>query len=82
MRTADPPTPPTSLDPYLEYLRLRREEGKHSAKVLHQELVTKGYCGHYQRVKMAVAACRSTPRASVRPRPGKPPAVDAGRPTA
>ncbi|WP_327687351.1 hypothetical protein [Streptomyces sp. NBC_00467] len=49
------PRRPTSLDPYLDHLRLRWEEGEHSAKVLHQELVAKGYRGHYQRVKMAVA---------------------------
>jgi hypothetical protein len=40
---------PTSLDPYLEYLRQRWEEGEHIATVLHQEIVAKGY----QRVKMA-----------------------------
>lgn len=63
------PRRPTSLDPYLEYLRVRWEEGEHSAKVLHQELVTEGYCGHYQLVIMAVAPLRrglpiDTPRAS------------------
>ncbi|WP_234384862.1 transposase [Streptomyces sp. MMG1121] len=53
------PRRPTSLDPYMEYLRLRWEkEGEHSATVLHQELVTEGYCGHYQRVKTAVAPLR------------------------
>jgi transposase len=72
------PRRPTNLDPYLDYLRLRWEEGEHSAKVLHQELVAKGYRGHYQRVKMAVAplrhGLRSTRRASGRPRPGRSPA--------
>ncbi|MEU2562319.1 hypothetical protein ABZ626_23725 [Streptomyces longispororuber] len=31
------------------------ERGQHSAKILHEELLEKGYLGHYQRVKMAVA---------------------------
>ncbi|MGP4088807.1 ISL3 family transposase [Streptomyces sp. KR55] len=58
---------PTSLDPCLEYLRQRWEEGEHTATVLHQEIVAKGYRGHYQRVKMAVAPLRrglliNTPR--------------------
>ncbi|WP_223279947.1 ISL3 family transposase [Streptomyces sp. SDr-06] len=52
------PRQPTALDPYLDYLRQRWEEGEHTAKVLHQELLTKGYRGHYQRVKMAVAPLR------------------------
>lgn len=49
---------PISLDPYLEYLRQRWEEGEHTATVLHQEIVAKGYRGHYQRVKMAIAPLR------------------------
>ncbi|MFD8396574.1 transposase [Streptomyces sp. NPDC059680] len=31
------PRRPTSLDPYLDYLRQQREEGEHTATVLHQE---------------------------------------------
>ncbi|MFI5808171.1 hypothetical protein [Streptomyces sp. NPDC051561] len=49
---------PTSLDPSLEYLQQRWEEGEHTATVLHQEIVAKGYRGHYQRVKMAIAPLR------------------------
>lgn len=52
------PRQPTALDPYLDYLRQRWEEGEHTAKVLHQELLAKGYRDHYQRVKMAVAPLR------------------------
>ncbi|WP_438297104.1 hypothetical protein [Streptomyces sp. HUAS TT7] len=46
------------LDPYLGYLRQRWEEGEHNALILHQEIVAKGYRGHYQRVKMAVQPLR------------------------
>ncbi|WP_405786562.1 ISL3 family transposase [Streptomyces sp. NBC_00029] len=53
-----PPRKPSTLDPYLDYLRQRWDEGQHSAKILHEELQTKGYLGHYQRVKMAVATLR------------------------
>ncbi|MEW2400291.1 ISL3 family transposase [Streptomyces sp. NPDC046862] len=53
-----PPRKPSTLDPYLDYLRQRWDEGQHSAKILHEELQTKGYLGHYQRVKMAVAPLR------------------------
>ncbi|MFD9861902.1 transposase [Streptomyces alboflavus] len=53
-----PPRRSTSLDPYLEYLRQRWEEGEHTATVLHQEIIVKGYLGHYQRVKMAIAPLR------------------------
>ncbi|WP_411111523.1 transposase [Streptomyces sp. c-19] len=53
-----PPRKPSSLDPYLDYLQQRWDEGQHSAKILHEELRTKGYLGHYQRVKMAVAPLR------------------------
>lgn len=49
---------PSTLDPYLGYLRQRWDEGQHSAKILHKELQVKGYLGHYQRVKMAVAPLR------------------------
>ncbi|WP_214498507.1 hypothetical protein [Streptomyces virginiae] len=45
-------------DPYLDYLQQRWDEGQHSAKILHEELQTKGYLGHYQRVKMAIAPLR------------------------
>ncbi|MCD9904508.1 ISL3 family transposase, partial [Streptomyces sp. MT29] len=53
-----PPRKPSTLDPYLGYLRQRWDEGQHSAKILHEELQVKGYLGHYQRVKMAVAPLR------------------------
>ncbi|WP_413754986.1 hypothetical protein [Streptomyces sp. MMBL 11-3] len=57
----------TSLDPYLDYVQQRWEEGEHTSTVLHQEIATKGYLGHYQRVKMAIAPLRrglpiNTPR--------------------
>jgi hypothetical protein len=39
-------------------LQQRWDEGQHSAKILHEELQTKGYLGHYERVKMAVAPLR------------------------
>ncbi|MGK3945153.1 ISL3 family transposase [Streptomyces caeruleatus] len=68
-----PPRPSTSLDPYLEYLRQRWEEGEHTATVLHQEIVAKGYCGHYQRVKMAIAPLRrGLPIDTPRERPPSP----------
>ncbi|MEJ8641100.1 hypothetical protein WKI68_05705 [Streptomyces sp. MS1.HAVA.3] len=74
-----PPRKPSALDPYLDYLQQRRDEGQHSAKILHEELQTKGYLGHYQRVKMAVAppcdeACPWTSHTSDRPPRAKPPA--------
>ncbi|MFE2945219.1 ISL3 family transposase [Streptomyces sp. NPDC059255] len=53
-----PPRKPSTLDPYLGYLQQRWDEGQHSARILHEELQTKGYLGHYQRVKMAVAPLR------------------------
>ncbi|MFC9461694.1 ISL3 family transposase [Streptomyces sp. NPDC056983] len=53
-----PPRKPSTLDPYLDHLRQRWDEGQHSAKILHEELQAKGYLGHYQRVKMAVAPLR------------------------
>jgi hypothetical protein len=49
---------PSPLDRYLQYLQQRWDEGEHSAKVLHEELKAKGYLGHYQRVKMAIAPLR------------------------
>ncbi|MEE1757889.1 MULTISPECIES: transposase [unclassified Streptomyces] len=52
------PRSPTSLDPYLEYLLRRWAEGEHTATVLHQEIAAKGYRGHYQRVKLAIAPLR------------------------
>ncbi|WP_207229938.1 transposase [Krasilnikovia cinnamomea] len=52
------PRPPSPLDRYLEYLQQRFDEGEHNAKLLHEELKAKGYLGHYQRVKMAVAPLR------------------------
>ncbi|MFE6849134.1 ISL3 family transposase, partial [Streptomyces sp. NPDC057686] len=67
------PRHPTSLDPYLEYLRQRWEEGEHNATVLHQELLAKGYRGHYQRIKMAVAPLRQgLPIDTPRERPPSP----------
>ncbi len=68
-----PPRRSTSLDPYLEYLRQRWEEGEHTATVLHQEIVAKGYLGHYQRVKMAIAPLRrGLPIDTPRERPPSP----------
>lgn len=67
------PRRPTSLDPYLDYLRQRWEEGEHTATVLHQEIVAKGYRGHYQRVKMAIAPLRrGLPIDTPRERPPSP----------
>ncbi|MEU2264740.1 transposase [Streptomyces sp. NPDC019645] len=67
------PRRPTSLDPYLDYLRQRWEEGEHTATVLHQESVAKGYRGHYQRVKMAIAPLRrGLPIDTPRERPPSP----------
>jgi transposase len=63
----------TALDPYLNYLQQRWDEGEHSAKILHEELLTKGYPGHYQRVKMAVAPLRrGLPLDEPRERPPSP----------
>ncbi|MDX3537566.1 transposase [Streptomyces sp. MB09-01] len=63
----------SSLDPYLDYLQQRWDEGQHSAKILHQELLGKGYLGHYQRVKMALAPLRrSLPLDEPRERPPSP----------
>ncbi|BFO18254.1 hypothetical protein SHKM778_46420 [Streptomyces sp. KM77-8] len=68
-----PPRRPTSLDPYLEYLRQLWEEGEHTATVLHQEIAAKGYGGHYQRVKMAIAPLRrGLPIDAPRERPPSP----------
>ncbi|MFF9345390.1 ISL3 family transposase [Streptomyces sp. NPDC014773] len=68
-----PPRKPSSLDPYLDYLQQRWDEGQHSAKILHEELQAKGYCGHYQRVKMAVAPLRrGLPLDEPRERPPSP----------
>ncbi|MFJ4567837.1 ISL3 family transposase [Streptomyces caelestis] len=68
-----PPRKPSNLDPYLDYLQQRWDEGEYSAKILHQELVNKGYLGHYQRVKMAVAPLRrGLPLDKSRERPPSP----------
>lgn len=68
-----PPRRPSTLDPYLDYLQQRWDEGEHSAKHLHQELLGKGYLGHYQRVKMAVAPLRrGLPLDQPRERPPSP----------
>ncbi|MFC9249028.1 ISL3 family transposase [Streptomyces sp. NPDC057136] len=63
----------TTLDPYLNYLQQRWDEGEHSAKILHQELLAKSYLGHYQRVKTAVAPLRrGLPLDAPRERPPSP----------
>ncbi|WP_406117782.1 hypothetical protein [Streptomyces sp. NBC_00989] len=66
-----PPHRPSTLDPYLGYLQQRWDERQHSAKILHEELLTKSYLGHYQRVKMAIAplrrGCPWTNHANARP---------------
>ncbi|WP_311737269.1 ISL3 family transposase [Streptomyces sp. Ag109_O5-1] len=68
-----PPRRPSTLDPYLDYLQQCWDEGEHSAKILHQELLAKGYLGHYQRVKMAVAPLRrGLPLDEPRERPPSP----------
>ncbi|MCY0932171.1 transposase [Streptomyces sp. H27-H1] len=68
-----PPRKPSTLDPYLDYLQQRWDEGQHSAKILHEELQTKGYLGHYQRVKMAIAPLRKgLPLDEPRERPPSP----------
>lgn len=68
-----PPRKPSTLDPYLDYLQQRWDEGQHSAKILHEELRTKGYLGHYQRMKMAVAPLRrGLPLDEPRERPPSP----------
>lgn len=68
-----PPRQSTSLDPYLEYLQQRWDEGEHIATVLHQEITAKGYQGHYQRVKMAIAPLRrGLPIDTPRERPPSP----------
>ncbi|MEU0690565.1 hypothetical protein [Streptomyces uncialis] len=68
-----PPRKPSTLDPYLDHLQQRWDEGRHSAKLLHEELQTKGYLGHYQRVKMAVAPLRrGLPLDEPRERPPSP----------
>lgn len=67
------PRRPASLDPYLDYLRQRWEEGEHTATVSHQEIVAEGYRGHYQRVKMAIAPLRrGLPIDTPRERPPSP----------
>ncbi|MEV7439539.1 hypothetical protein [Streptomyces griseoviridis] len=68
-----PPCRPSTLDPYLDYLQQRWDEGEHSAKILYQELAGKGYLGHYQRVKMALAPLRrGLPLDKPRERPPSP----------
>ncbi|MEX2985570.1 ISL3 family transposase [Streptomyces sp. C36] len=68
-----PPRKASTLDPYLDYLQQRWDEGQYSAKILHEELQTKGYLGHYQRVKMAVAPLRrGLPLDEPRERPPSP----------
>ncbi|MEF9881625.1 transposase [Streptomyces sp. P9-A4] len=68
-----PPRKPSTLDPYLDYLQQRWDEGQHSAKILHEELQTKGYLCHYQRVKLAIAPLRrGLPLDGPRERPPSP----------
>ncbi|MFB6677416.1 transposase [Streptomyces sp. NPDC056390] len=68
-----PPRKPSTLDPYLDYLRQRWDEGQHSAKILHEELQAKRCLGHYQRVKMAVAPLKQgLPLDEPRERPPSP----------
>ncbi|MEU9197858.1 ISL3 family transposase [Streptomyces hundungensis] len=68
-----PPRRISSLDPYLEYLQQRWDEGEHTATVLHQAITAKGYQGHYQRVKMAIAPLRrGLPIDTPRERPPSP----------
>ncbi|GGX44195.1 hypothetical protein GCM10010353_68880 [Streptomyces chryseus] len=68
-----PPRRRSTLDPYLDYLQQRWDEGEHSARILHQELLGKGYLGHYQRVKMALAPLRrGLPLDEPRERPPSP----------
>ncbi|GHE66185.1 transposase [Streptomyces capitiformicae] len=68
-----PPRKPCTLDPYRDYLQQRWDEGEHNAMVPHQELRTKGYLGHYQRVKMAIAPLRrGLPLDQPRERPPSP----------
>ncbi|WP_441247770.1 ISL3 family transposase [Kitasatospora sp. McL0602] len=67
------PRRPSTLDPYLDYLQQRWDEGERNAVILHQELVGKGYLGHYQRVKMALAPLRrGLPLDEPRERPPSP----------
>ncbi|WP_371572943.1 hypothetical protein [Streptomyces sp. NBC_01314] len=77
-----PPRKPSTLDPYHDSLQQRWDEGEHNAMVLHEELSTKGYLGHYQRVKMAIAPLRrglpldqprERPASHARPPAGSPP---------
>ncbi|WUO17087.1 transposase [Streptomyces sp. NBC_00289] len=68
-----PPRKPSALDPYRDYLQQRWDEGEHNAMVLHQELRTKGYLGHHQRVKVAIAPLRrGLPLDQPRERPPSP----------
>ncbi|MFF4527622.1 ISL3 family transposase, partial [Streptomyces bluensis] len=68
-----PPRKPSALDPYRDYLQQRWDEGEHNAMILHGELRNKGYLGHYQRVKMAIAPLRrGLPLDQPRERPPSP----------
>ncbi|WP_258311193.1 hypothetical protein [Streptomyces sp. NWU49] len=68
-----PPRKPSTLDSYRDYLQQRWNEGEHNAMALHEELRNKGYLGHYQRVKMAVAPLRrGLPLDQPRERPPSP----------
>ncbi|WP_435823968.1 Mu transposase domain-containing protein [Kitasatospora aureofaciens] len=67
------PRRPSTLDPYLDHLQQRWDEGEHNAVILQQELVRKGYLGHYQRVKTASAPLRrGLPLDEPRERPPSP----------
>lgn len=63
----------STLDPYHDYLQQRGDDGEHNAKQLHDELKAKGFLGHYQRVKMAIAPLRrGLPLDQQRQRPPSP----------
>ncbi|MGW2476921.1 transposase [Streptomyces sp. NPDC001665] len=53
-----PPRNPSTLDPYLDYLRQRWERRTTQREDPARRTAAKGYLGHYQRVKMAVAPLR------------------------
>lgn len=67
------PRRPSTLDPYLDYLQQRWDEDERNAMILHQELVGKGFLGHYQRVKTGLAPLRrGLPLDEPRERPPSP----------
>ncbi|GAA3595740.1 hypothetical protein GCM10022295_91100 [Streptomyces osmaniensis] len=70
-----PPRRSTNLDPYLEYLRQRWEEGEHTATVLTRRSSPRATGATTSASKWpsprCVGACQSIHRASDRPRPGR-----------